>query len=295
MSEFVATLVAGQGEPLSADFLQKISGQTGAARHAVLDEGRAADLFYADNPSADTLRQSFDGRVLDLFVQPVAGRRKKLLIADMESTIIEQEMLDELADMIGLRDKVAEITRRAMNGELDFAAALRERVALLKGKPAALLAESAQRITWMPGAQALIATMKAHGGQCWLVSGGFTCFVQPVAHQLGFDRSYANELVVQDGMITGDVADPILDKNAKETYLKKACAEGGLLLGSSVAVGDGANDVPMLAACHAGGGLGVAYHAKPNVRAVIPHQVNVGDLTALLYAQGYTREEIRFS
>jgi phosphoserine phosphatase len=223
----------------------------------------------------------------DCIVQPAAGRQKKLLIADMESTIIEQEMLDELAETIGLRDKVAAITARAMNGELDFGAALKERVGLLRGLPATVLDDVAQRITLMPGADALLAVMKGKGATAWLVSGGFTCFAKPVAERLGFDRVFANELVIRNGTITGEVAQPILDKNSKKHLLEKASKELGLSLAQSIAVGDGANDIPMLSACSEGGGLGFAFHAKPNVRAVIAHQINHSDLRTILYAQGY--------
>ena len=316
----VATFVAGTGATLSPSVLQSITEQlekSGAAnvRSTWLVEGQAADVFFeqpenqrtsfprkressARDSEHETLRRAdalhwipaFAGMTLsgvDCIIQPVATRRKKLLLADMESTIIEQEMLDELADTIGIRDKVAAITARAMNGELDFKAALHERVGLLRGLPVCVLYEVAQRITLMPGAAELLATMKANGAVAWLVSGGFTCFAKPVADRLGFDRVFANELIIRDEMITGEVAEPIVDKNAKKDLLQKACAELGLSLAQTMTVGDGANDIPMLSTCNDGGGLGVAYHAKPNVRSVIPHQINHGDLRALLNAQGY--------
>ena len=203
----------------------------------------------------------------------------------MELTIIEQEMLDELAARIGIGEKTAEITRLAMNGELDFAAALKERVMLLKGQPASLLDEVAAKMTLTPGAQALLEAMKRAGGKAWLVSGGFTFFVKKIAEQVGFDAFYCNDLKLEDGIITGEVALPILDKNSKKDLLEKACTAYGCTLAESLSVGDGANDVPMLQACHTGGGLGVAYHAKPKVREVIPNQINHGDLSALIYAQ----------
>jgi phosphoserine phosphatase len=174
-----------------------------------------------------------------------------------------------------------------MNGELDFAAALRERVGLLRGLPVCVLEDVARRITMMPGAADLLVTMKKNGASAWLVSGGFTCFAEPVAKRLGFDRVIANELIVRDGMITGEVGEHIVDKDTKKRMLEKACAELGLSLRETATVGDGANDIPMLSACIEGGGLGVAYHAKPNVRAVIRHRVSHADLRALLYAQGY--------
>jgi phosphoserine phosphatase len=236
------------------------------------------------------IQQVLVGQSIDCIIQPAAGRRKKLLLADMESTIIEQEMLDELADTIGLRDKVAAITARAMNGELDFAAALKERAGLLKGLPVSVLDQVAKRMTIMPGAAELLAAMKQSGASAWLVTGGFACFAKPVADRLGFDRVFANELILCDGYITGEVAEPIVDKNTKKNLLSQASAELGLSLGETAAVGDGANDIPMLAACVEGGGLGVAYRAKPNVRAAIPHQINHSDLRALMYAQGYKDE-----
>jgi phosphoserine phosphatase len=289
--EFVATLIASSDKKLSLDFLESLAGQVSATGTAWIKKSIAADLFFtSDVVSVAGLYAPFAKAIadqpFDILIQPAASRRKKLLLADMESTIIEQEMLDELADIIGQRDKVASITRRAMNGELDFASALRERVALLKGQPASILNDAAARITLMPGAAELLTVMKAQGATCWLVSGGFTCFVKPVAERLGFDRFFANELIVKDGVITGEVVEPILDKTAKKALLAKACAAQKISLAESMAVGDGANDVPMLQACIEGGGLGVAYQAKPKVRAAIPNQINYGNLTALLYAQG---------
>ena len=255
-------------------------------RRASGGEVCAADIFFDAEDFPTAARQLISQHPIDLIIQPVATRRKKLLIADMESTIIEQEMLDELADLIGLRDQVADITARAMNGELDFAAALRERVALLKGLPASVIDQVAKRITYMSGAVELLAGMKANGASAWLVSGGFTCFAKPVAERLGFDRVYANELLIRDGVITGEVTNPILDKESKKNFLLQATKELGLTLDQTAAVGDGANDIPMLSTCYANGGLGVAYHAKQSVRAVIPHQINHGDLRVLLWAQG---------
>jgi phosphoserine phosphatase len=294
---FVATLVAGSGAGLSPRLVQALAarlGKSGVAdvRVAWLAEGHAADVFFHGQDFPDSVSEGLADYPVDCIVQPAAGRRKKLLLADMESTIIEQEMLDELAEVIGLRDKVAAITVRAMNGELDFAAALKERVALLKGLPVSVLDQVATRISFMSGAVELLTTMKADGAAAWLVSGGFTCFAQGVADKLGFDRVFANQLLVEGGVITGEVAEPILDKNGKKSLLEKACAELGLSPRETVTAGDGANDIPMLAACNEGGGLGVAYRAKPNVRAAVAHQINHGDLRTLLFAQGYGKEEI---
>lgn len=292
--EIVATLVAGRENRLDRQAIGEIAGKTKALSHAWLSE-EAVDVFYKgytpEEISGLIQENSASLVCCDLFIQPVSSRRKQLLLADMESTIIEQEMLDELAGVIGLRDKVSDITRRAMNGELDFKAALGERVKLLKGQSEEILAQVARKITLMPGATTLVATMRKHGAQCWLVSGGFTYFSEPIAVRLGFNRAYANKLLMDGDLITGEVADPVLDKNAKKDFLEKACAEYSLALSQAMAVGDGANDVPMLNACNAGHGMGIAYHAKPNVRAVVPHQVNYGDLTALLYAQGYSKSQ----
>jgi phosphoserine phosphatase len=219
-------------------------------------------------------------------------RRKRLLIADMESTIIEQEMLDELGDFIGARARIEEITARAMRGELDFEAALDERVGLLKGLDAGVLDEVAKRITLMPGAETLVRTMKANGAYCALVSGGFTVFTARVAQQLGFDEHRANTLEIADGKLTGRVVRPILGREAKLTALNELTAKLGLQPSQTLAVGDGANDLAMLGAA----GLGVAFRAKPKVReavSVMPNGAVVthGDLTALLYLQGYRHED----
>ena len=287
--DLVATIVGVGDSVLLSNFVTDVVTRTEVDNAAWVIEGRVADVFAADMGVAELrarLQDYLQERPVDILIQPVATRRKKLLVADMESTIIEQEMLDELAKVIGVGDRVAEITRRAMNGELDFAAALRERVSLLKGQPVALLDQVAKHISLMPGAKALLTAMRNQKAECWLVSGGFTCFAKPVAEKLGFTRVFANELLVKDGVITGEVAEPILDKNSKQNLLEQACRELNINMAESLAIGDGANDVPMLAACNAGHGLGVAYHAKPKVREVIPNQINQSDLSALVYAQG---------
>jgi len=280
---FVSTLIAPAGAALSEAHIeaiaQRLTQSGGKIDKTVRLDNRAADIFFTGGHAIAT------DLPVDILTQPAATRRKKILIADMESTIIEQEMLDELASMIGIGEKTAEITRLAMNGELDFAAALKERVNLLKGQPATLLDQVAIRMTLSPGAQDLITAMKRAGGKSWLVSGGFTFFVKKIAEQTGFDQFFANELKVEDGVITGEVALPILDKNSKKTLLEQACAEYGCILAETMAVGDGANDVPMLQACNSGGGLGVAYRAKPKVREIIENQINHSDLSALVYAQ----------
>jgi len=287
-SAFVATLVAPIGAFLAApqvksftDYIVSKGGQVGTVDLFI--DRQSADIFF---DHVDLLNQPLGNWTFDVFILPTAARSKKILIADMESTIIEQEMLDELAFEIGIGEKVAEITRRAMNGELDFTAALNERVSLLKGVPASLLDKVAARMSLMPGAQALLNSMKEAGAKAWLVSGGFTFFVKIVAEQLGFDRYFANELIIENGHMTGEVKQPILDKNSKMILLERACADYGLSLSDVLAIGDGANDVPMLQRCSEGGGLGVAFHAKPRVRELVTQQINHSDLTALIHAQG---------
>jgi phosphoserine phosphatase len=222
---------------------------------------------------------------VDLIVQPSAGRRKRLLLADMDSTMIQQECIDELAAEAGVGAHVAGITARAMNGELEFDAALRERVALLRGLPEAVIQTVLDtRITLMPGGPTLLATMKAHGARAALVSGGFTAFTAAIAARLGFDEHRANTLTIADGTLTGTVADPILGRQAKVQALLDITARMGITPADAMAVGDGANDLGMLDLA----GAGVALHAKPNVAAQCDIRINHGDLTALLYLQGYT-------
>ncbi|MCI5085550.1 MAG: phosphoserine phosphatase SerB [Rhodovulum sp.] len=225
---------------------------------------------------------------VDMVVQPAEGRKKKMLLADMDSTMIEQECIDELADEAGVGERVKDITARAMNGELDFEGALKERVGLLKGLDEAVIARVlATRITFMPGGRALLSTMKANGAYAALVSGGFTAFTQNVAGELGFDENRANTLLVENGVLTGEVGMPILGREAKVQALKEISARLGLTHGDVMAVGDGANDLGMLGLA----GAGVALHAKPTVAAECDIRINHGDLSALLYIQGYAKDE----
>ena len=261
-------------------------GALGASDAAVgvpdwLAPGIACDLPFEGHAAEISLPG------IDAVVVPALLRRKKLLVADMESTIIENEMLDELAEFLGLRDRIAGITARAMNGEIDFASALKERVGLLKGLPVARLDEAAKRIRYTPGGATLVATMKKHGAFCALVSGGFTFFTSKVRKTLGFDLDAANVLRHDGQKLTGEVEPPILGKEAKLATLDRLCVERQTSVGEAMTVGDGANDLPMLKAA----GLGVAFHAKPAVAAAVSAHIVHGDLTALLYLQGYRRSD----
>jgi len=222
-------------------------------------------------------------------LQPMSGRRKRLFLADMDSTMIGQECIDELADYAGVKPQVAAITERAMRGEIEFAPALRERVALLKGLPASVIDEViAKRIRLTPGARTLVATLRKNGVYTCLVTGGFTLFTQRIAARIGFHENHANTLVVDGGgRLTGEVAEPIFGRDAKLATLRELTRRLALAPEATLVAGDGANDIAMIQAA----GLGVAYHAKPNVAKAAAARIDHGDLTALLYAQGYRREE----
>jgi phosphoserine phosphatase len=234
------------------------------------------------------LREARGDLPVDIVVQPQAFRRKKLFLADMDSTMIGQECVDELADFAGLKAHVAGITERAMRGEIEFEPALRERVALLKGMSVSVVDEVLKkRITPTPGGRELVATMRAHGAWTCLISGGFTLFTDAVAAMIGFEENRANQLLVRDGQLTGEVAEPILGRAAKLATLIELRESFDLDDIDTLVVGDGANDLGMIESA----GLGVAYHAKPAVAAVAAARIDHGDLTALLYAQGYRRDE----
>lgn len=284
----VATLIARPGR-LSPALVESLCNAWGGGAVLWLAPDVAAEFPVAQPPA--NLWEVWDevqALGVDLVVQPAAGRRKRLLIADMDSTMIGQECIDELADMAGVGPRVAEITARAMNGELDFEGALRARVGLLAGLDASVIDRVlAERITYTPGGRELVATMKAHGGHCVLVSGGFTAFAARVAADLGFDEHQANTLLIRDGRLTGRVAEPILGREAKVAALRSVAARLGITPAEAMAVGDGANDLGMLHLA----GTGVALHAKPAVAAQCDIRINHGDLTALLYLQGYPRED----
>lgn len=293
----VVTLIANPASPgLDAD---AVNASRSALQSLGADTGKpdwlapkvACDLPFdglAPEQAEAAVRQALGGIAIDIIAQPTAFRRKRLLVADMESTIIRQEMLDELGDYVGLKDHIAAITARAMNGEIDFKAAVHERVALLKGLPATVLDEVWTRAELMPGAAALVATMRANGATCALVSGGFRAFTARVRALLGFDDDQGNELEIADGALTGRALEPILDKDSKLQALLRYAGAARIRAEETMSVGDGANDLPMLLAA----GLGVAYHAKPAVAAQARARVDHGDLTALLYAQGYRAGDI---
>lgn len=291
----VATVLSRKGrDEIGAALAADLAGSLpGAGAPAWLDPGTALDIpFTAASDALPGLRADLAARAgglpLDIVLQPAAGRRKRLLLADMDSTMIHQECIDELADFAGFKAEVSAITERAMRGELPFEPALRERVALLAGLPLATVDTVLERrITLMPGGAALVRTMKAHGAYCALVSGGFTLFTAAVAARIGFDEHRANRLDVAEGRLAGTVAEPILGRDAKRDRLVALREARGLDRAAVMAVGDGANDLAMLAEA----GLGVAFHAKPAVAAAAAARIDHGDLEALLFIQGYARAD----
>jgi phosphoserine phosphatase len=286
----VLCLIANPADPALDDRLvQAIQHETGGEINW-LARGIACEIEQPQ--SADPVMEArtiVAGRPVDAALVPDAHRRKLLLVADMDSTMINEECLDELADAVGIKAEVAEITARAMNGELDFEQALRTRVGLIKGLELKAIEEvRRERITFAPGGRALVQTMKAYGAYASLVSGGFTYFADWIARRIGFDEAVANVLDFEDDRLTGTVASPIVDKSLKLKRLQTLAAERSIPMAATVAVGDGANDLDMIRAS----GLGVALHAKPHVAAEAQVRIDFGDLTALLYLQGYTDDEI---
>jgi phosphoserine phosphatase len=289
----VATLIANPSNPVLTPALGEaaFAAVDGAGLYWLAD-GVACDIALADGTdraaALAALRTVIGDRPVDAAVQEADTRRKKILIADMDSTMIGQECIDELAAEVGLKDKVSAITARAMNGEIAFEPALRERVALLTGLPVDVIGQVIDsRITLTPGGRELVATMRAHGGHAALVSGGFTAFTSVVAEMIGFDENHANILESADGKLSGTVREPILGKQAKVDALEAISARLGLDPSDAIAVGDGANDLGMLELA----GSGVALHAKPSVAAQAGIRIDHGDLTALLYLQGYRRTD----
>lgn len=289
----VATLIANPSNPVLSQALGEAAFEAvdGAGLYWLAD-GVACDIALRDGAepvqALAMLRARIGGLAVDAAIQVAETRRKKILIADMDSTMIGQECIDELAAEVGLKDKVSEITARAMNGEIAFEPALRERVALLKGLPVAVIEQViASRITLTPGGRELVATMRAHGAYTALVSGGFTSFTEAIAKKIGFDENRANLLESADGRLLGTVREPILGKQAKVDALEDIASLLGLDPADAIAVGDGANDLGMLARA----GSGVALHAKPSVAAQAGIRIDHGDLTALLYLQGYRKTD----
>ena len=286
--KYVLTLVADRNAAvLTVALVDCVREAVGGGAISVLSPGEAVDIAVDGLPDLAVVRSALGGAAVDAIEQPADGRHKRLLIADMDSTIVTSETLDELADFAGLKEQIAAITARAMNGELDFKAALRERVAMLKGLPVSALERTWQRVRLTPGALQLVATMRANGAVTALVSGGFTFFTGRVAELVGFDLHRSNVLLDDGAVLTGAVAEPILDRHAKVATLRELASRDGLPFSATLAVGDGANDLDMLRAA----GLGVAFRAKPIVAAGARARVDHADLRALLFAQGYRASE----
>ncbi|MFC3218833.1 phosphoserine phosphatase SerB [Tianweitania populi] len=289
----VVTLVCHPAQPiLTAEIANRVAQAIGAGTATWLAETIACDLTPSpdlDKTAVERLgREALADQPIDIIVQPTENRRKKILIADMDSTMIDQECIDELAAEIGLKKHVAAITARAMNGEIAFEPALRERVALLKDLETSVIAKVIDtRIHLASGGRTLVATMRANGAYTALISGGFLNFTNPIAAELGFDENRANTLIAENGRFSGLVAEPILGREAKAQALREIAAERGVTLADALAVGDGANDLGMIQLA----GSGVALHAKPVVAEQAAIRIDHGDLTALLYLQGYSQSD----
>jgi phosphoserine phosphatase len=279
----VLTLIAPRDGGLPAGAVQAVRDAVGGGAVTTLSDDEAVDVALPAPPDLAAVRRALGGAAVDAVCQPAEGRRKLLLVADMDSTIVTTETLDELAAYAGQQAAVKAISDRSMNGEIDFATALRERVAMLAGLGLDALERTWERVRLTGGARELVATMRAHGALTALVSGGFTFFSGRVAAAAGFDIHRANVLIDDGAALTGTVAEPILDRNAKLITLDALAAERGLARSATMAVGDGANDLDMLAAA----GLGVAFHARPIVAAAAAARIDHADLRALLFLQGY--------
>jgi len=289
----VATLVSNPVRPAvdAAAIAKARALLPNAISESMLKPGIAADIFFAPGPDAqerelsDLVRAALTPAPIDVVVQETKYRRKKLFVADMDSTMIDQECIDELADYAGLKAHVAAITERAMRGELPFEPALRERVALLKDLPLSVIEETIRaKITLAAGGKELIATLKANGVYTCLVSGGFTLFTNVIAQKLGFDENRANELLIENGKLSGKVREPILGRAAKLATLQELAGRLGIRMEETIAIGDGANDLDMITAS----GLGVAIHAKPAVAAAAQARLDHADLSAIIYCAGFS-------
>jgi phosphoserine phosphatase len=294
----VLTLIAGSStsildsQTMAAVNLALVGASTHIGSVDWLEPNRACDIPFEGidlTMVQRIVRDRLGTAPIDLAAQTAVGRRKRLLVADMESTIITAELLDELAAFLGIADMIAPITARSMRGEIEFAQSLRERVSLLAGQPDTVLESVVKRIELMPGARQLVQTMRAAGAYTALISGGFDHFAAIVARTCGFDEYHANRLVIAGGKITGQIAEPILDRDGKANMLKRLAANRGIALESTAAIGDGANDITMLQAA----GLGVAFHGKPAVAAATRYKLEHSDLTGLLYLQGYRSRDFR--
>lgn len=299
MSYFL-TLVGSKASPrLTLDLLAPVFSLLPEARFkAWLAPGRAGDIALGaaplPSPVRVSLREVLDPLAVDMFVTVAKDRRKKALVADMESTMVAFEALDEMARVRGFQEEIKAITARAMNGEIGFRAALAERVRLLEGTPVGVLAGvlDTMKGTLNPGARALVATMKANGAICILATGGFTYFASWVAGALGFDAFHANVLDIADGRVSGRLCEPVLGSEAKHEILLSTCRDNGFAPGQVLAIGDGANDIPMLITAEGAGGMGIGYRPKPVVEQAVSNSIIYGDFCAALYAQGYNEEEI---
>jgi phosphoserine phosphatase len=280
----ILTLVADRkSTSLTAAMIRRVGEAVRGSNPVPLSEGEAADIPCLEPPDPIAIQQALENAAVDWIVTKTRGRRKAVLVADMDSTIVTSETLDELAAYAGVKAEIEAITRRSMNGEIDFAEALRARVSMLRGLDLDALDKTWARTEMMPGARELVATMRAHHATTALVSGGFTFFTERVAAAVGFDVHHANALIDDGRVLTGEIADPILDRDAKKAALLRLAEQRGVKLSATLAVGDGANDLAMLAAA----GLGVAYHAKPIVAREARARIDHGNLRAVLFAQGY--------
>jgi phosphoserine phosphatase len=289
MSIMLTLVAARDATTLTDGMIARVRDAVRAGPPEILSPGEAVDLPCATPPDLNAARAALDGVPVDVIATRARGRRKGLLIADMDSTIVTSETLDELAAFAGLKERIADITRRAMNGELDFAEALRLRVGMLQGLPLDALEKTWQGVHLTPGAKELVATMRAHNALTALVSGGFTFFTSRVAALCGFHEHRANTLLDDGTALTGKVGEPILGRDAKLRTLQDLMAARGLRPAATLAVGDGANDLDMIRAA----GLGIAFHAKPIVAEAAQHRIDHADLRAVLFAQGYRAADFR--